>query len=70
MAVMCDVFQVIPATEQEKFVWLVVASPLKVELKFAITTLGGQCVMIRGIAMMPQWYADNLDYHQCVSSSS
>ena len=53
----------------EIFVWLEVM-PDQVELKCAIITHGGQCVMILGVSRMLEWYADNLDYHQNVSIST
>ena len=53
----------------EIFVWLEVM-PIQVELKCAITTHGGQCVMIIGISRMLEWCAENLDYHRHVSIST
>ena len=53
----------------EIFVWLEVM-PDQVELKCAIITHGGQCVMILGVSRMLEWYADNLDYHHHVSIST
>ena len=50
----------------ELFVWLK-AMPEEVELKCAIITHGGQCVMIFGVSRMLKWCADNLDYQQQVS---
>ena len=43
---------------------------VKVELKCAITTYGGQCVMMDGISGMLEWCADNLDYQHYVTIST
>ena len=53
----------------EIFVWLEVM-PDQVELKCAITTHGGQCVMICGVFRMLEWCADNLVYQHHVSIST
>ena len=53
----------------ELFVWLEVM-PDQVELKCAIITHGGQCVMIYGVSRMLEWCADNLDYQHHVSIST
>ena len=53
----------------EIFVWLEVM-PDQVELKCAIITHGGQCVMICGVSRMLEWCADNLDYQHHVSTYS
>ena len=50
----------------EIFVWLEVM-PDQVELKCAIITYGGQCVVIDGMTKMLEWCADNLDYQHHVS---
>ena len=50
----------------ELFVWLEVM-PDQVELKCAIITHGGQCVMMDGVFRMLEWCADNLDYQHHVS---
>ena len=50
----------------ELFAWLEVM-PHQVELKCAIITHGGQCVMMDGVSRMLEWCADNLDYHHHVS---
>ena len=52
--------------QKEIFVWLEVM-PDQVELKCAIITHGGQCVMILGVSRMLEWCADNLNYHHHVS---
>ena len=53
----------------EIFVWLEVM-PDQVELKCAIITHGGQCVMMDGVTKMLKWCADNLDYQRHVSIST
>ena len=53
----------------ELFVWLEVM-PHQVELKCAIITHGGQCVMMDGVSRMLEWCADNLDYQHHVSIST
>ena len=53
----------------EIFVWLEVM-PDQVELKCAIITYGGQCVMMDGVSRMLEWCADNLDYQHHVSIST
>ena len=53
----------------EIFVWLEVM-PDQVELKCAIITHGGQCVMMDGVSGMLEWCADNLDYQHHVSIST
>ena len=35
--------------------------PIEVELRYGILTSGTRCVMMRGVAMMQQLYAGNLD---------
>ena len=53
----------------EIFVWLEVM-PDQVELKCAIITHGGQCVMMDGVSRMLEWCADNLDYQHHVNIST
>ena len=53
----------------EIFVWLEVM-PDQVELKCAMITHGGQCVMISGMSRMLEWCADNLDYQHLVHIST
>ena len=53
----------------EIFVWLEVM-PEEVELKCAIITHGGQCVMILGVSRMLEWCADNLNYQHQVRIST
>ena len=53
----------------EIFVWLEVM-PDQVELKCAIITHGGQCVMISGVSRRLEWCADNSDYQHHVSTYS
>ena len=50
----------------ELFAWLEVMPDLA-ELKCAIVTHGGQCVMICGMSRMLEWCADNLDCHHHVN---
>ena len=53
----------------EIFVWLEVMTD-QVELKCAIITHGGQCVMMDGMSRMLEWCADNLDCQHHVSIST
>ena len=39
---------------------------LKAVLRSATTTSGVQCVMTRGVRMMPEWFVDSLDTLQQV----
>ena len=59
-------YLLIQDVKMEVFVWLEVM-PHQVELKCAIITHGGQCVMMDGVSKMLEWRADNLDYHHHVS---
>ena len=58
--------QLLQDVVMEIFVWLEVM-PDQVELKCAIITHGGQCVMIYGVFRMLEWCVDNLDYQHHVS---
>ena len=41
----------------------------KVELRFAITTSGAQCVMTTGQTLMAMWSANRLDFHHMVQNT-
>ena len=43
---------------------------MRVELRCASMTSGGQCVMTTGISMMPPWSANSLDTHTLEVSAS
>ena len=50
------------------YVLLVVQLQMKEEWRSAMTTSGGQSVMIPGLLLMPELSADNLDTHPLVGN--
>ena len=54
----------------EMFAWLEAPISTRVEWRCASITSGGQCVMTAGIALMPQWSANNWDMHTPEVSAS